>query len=440
MSKENEPWAATKNGLLGDADPKNRKSLMNDENQSRPLILLVNDAPGSGRDWDSLIMEDRCETILADTADTAYEIFATLRPDLVVVRAAGMPPHEQEKLIEFHRQSRRAGSSVPMIFLDADGDTLPGNREEDGIEDIILFPPLSGQDPERLQETSGKNLLGRLGRQYFRAIVRGSLQHSALRKKMEELEKHHARFRRLAERDLRETAAIQRSFLPQSFPSHPDISMAAVYEPSMQIGGDYYDVIPWDENHWGLVMADIAGHGAAAAVVMALTQMVVKEFGKGIGQPSEALRIFDRKLNANLSSDHYVTMIYGVLDLTTMEFTYASAGHVPGLYYSARADHPTVLKQEPSYPLRTFPVDSYPEYRLALEPGDSVLFYTDGVTDVQNPQGQFFGIGKLLDLFAQHHDWPPDRLAKQILDAAERFREKRERLDDFTLLVVSRKK
>jgi len=404
----------------------------------RPLLLLVNLVSDLPMDWNSFLPDDLYEIVTTRSLTEALQTFPTLQPDFILISARGLSPGEQEQLETFRALASRGDAGIPVLFLHAGphgGFEAPHADGEECIDFSPVFtdPGLSGAaGPVRPDERR------ELCHEHMRALLQRRLQTIALRRVERDMESHSERVLRQWDRDLSETAVIQRSFLPRSFPSHPGISLAAVYEPSMQIGGDYYDVIPLDERRWALVMADIAGHGTAAAVVMALTQMVVKEFGKGVVHPGEALRIFNDKLNAHLTSDHYVTMFYALLDLAAMELTYASAGHVPFLHYSAPERETRVMKSEPSYPLRTFPVESYPEYRLALQPGDRILLYTDGVTDVQNPQHQFYGMDRLIDSFHRHHALPPDRLARHILEDTERFRAARGRLDDFTLLVLAR--
>ncbi|MFB3788306.1 MAG: PP2C family protein-serine/threonine phosphatase [bacterium] len=412
---------------------------MGDDFIPRPLLLLVNLVSDLEVDWNAFLSEDLFEIVTARSFDDARQVLTSLQPDLIVVSARGLSLGEQEQLRALHALVARRDLDIPLLFFHADENSTVDEAHPNSLDHFHLSPVFT--DPE-LRGVIGpvhRDRMRGLCYEHMRLLLRRRLQYNTLQRTARDLANHQEHVQRLLDRDLYEAAVIQRSFLPRSFPSHPEITLAAVYEPSIQIGGDYYDVIPLDEGRWAVVIADIAGHGTAAAVVMALTQIVVKEFGKGIKNPGEALRVFNGKLNANLTSDHYVTMFYALLDLTALELTYASAGHVPFLYYSARERQAYVMKPEPSYPLRTFPVESYPEYRLALQSGDRVLLYTDGVTDVQNPQHQFYGMERLLDTFAKHQALPPDHLVKQILEDTERFRATRDRLDDFTLLALARK-
>jgi len=243
------------------------------------------------------------------------------------------------------------------------------------------------------------------------------------------------RSHRSIRREMTDIWNIQRMFLNREFPNHPDFAIEACYHPSAQVGGDYYDVVQVDDDHWGLVMADIAGHGASAAVVMGLTQMTVKEFSSGIVKPGEALNRFNEKLNQHLHSQHFVTMFYAIFNRKTKELVYTSAGHCPPLWYSSRTNESTFLRSVPAFPLRTFQNHSYDEQSVILSPNDRLLFYTDGVTDLQNQQDNLYGVDRLREVFHQKQNLPIKELIHAIQHDTEAFRNNRERLDDFTLML-----
>ncbi len=244
------------------------------------------------------------------------------------------------------------------------------------------------------------------------------------------------RSHRSMRREMMEVWNIQRLFLTREFPKHPDFHVVTSYQPSAEVGGDYYDLVKVDEEHWGLVMADIAGHGASAAVVMALTQMTVKEFAPGVLRPGEALNVFDNKLNEHLNSQHFVTMFYAILNLRTLELVFTSAGHSPPLWFSNKTGMSSFLKSIPAFPLRTFQNHSYDEQSVFLSPGDRLLLFTDGVTDLQNNNDELYDVERLRNVFHQKQHLPIDDLIQAINHDTEEFRNGRERMDDFTLMLV----
>jgi len=131
-------------------------------------------------------------------------------------------------------------------------------------------------------------------------------------------------------------------------------------------------------------------------------------------------------------------MFYAVLNIHTMEMVYSHAGHVPLMHYLAVDDVIFDMKNEPSFPLRTFEMESYEERSLVLQPGDKILFFTDGVTDIQNKQNVFFGADRLRKVFLDNHQCSCEELVQRIFNETESFRQDRDRMDDFTLMTLSR--
>ncbi len=301
------------------------------------------------------------------------------------------------------------GIFIPVMLLTSHNETeMRIEGFECGADDYMIKPP---------------------AKQELVARIRVLLRNQALQN---ELREAHKKLRR----EFKIIGEIQRSFLPSEFPSHSYIRLAACYEPSQLAGGDYYDVIEIDDEHWGLVMADIAGHGVSAAVVMALTQWTVKEFAGGITSPSEALTKFNEVLTRHLTSDHFVTMFYGVLNLKTMKLTYASAGHGAMIHYSSEHNMIKKLKTENGFPLKSFEGDQYDERSTIIGPKDVILLFTDGVVEVMDENHILYGIERLGSLLFNHNSKSPQEIVDLILNDTLKFQKDINRYDDFTLLVL----
>lgn len=241
---------------------------------------------------------------------------------------------------------------------------------------------------------------------------------------------------RTMRREMTEVWNIQRSFLSRYIYDNSVFSVATSYKPSTQVGGDYFDIVEIDDEHVAFIMADIAGHGASAAVIMAITQMTVKEFGKGITEPGYALDVFNSKLNEHLSSHHFVTMFYALLNLNTRRLKFTSAGHNPPLLFVHSEEDVILLESEPGFPLRTFDNLSYDEQQVQLHSGDRLLLFTDGVTDIQNDKNELFGVDNLKRILYQNRQKNIDEIVETINHETDVFLNHRERLDDFTLMLI----
>ena len=405
-------------------------------NRSVATILLIDSSNHDASCVYQMLTEERFNVLSAKSVDEALNVIKYVSPDLILLNGGNLENSADDICRRVRNATAQTGKNLPLIYLEPLKDQSPDSQETiDGVDECFLFPIPA----ENLSNPDDWEKIVRLSYTHLSSILRNHIRIRTLETNVEENQRQLSRAQRVMDRELGETARMQRSFLPTTFPKHDELELAAVYQPSIKVGGDYYDVITIDDRHWGLVIADIAGHGSAAAVVMALTQMVVKEFGRGITSPQEALFVFNDKLNANLSSDHYVTMFYAVLDLVTMELTYSHAGHVPLLFYRAKGNAIVDLKTEPSFPLRTFDMESYEEKSTTLEPGDQVLFFTDGVLDIQNTQNEFYGVDLLKEAFLQGQPTSVKKLVQTIYHSTESFRGMRERLDDFTLMALGRK-
>lgn len=382
-------------------------------------ILVVEDSRVDAMQARMLLEKQGYHVIIAMNAQEAMDRLIQHVPDLVLLDIMLPDKSGWDVCKDIKEYTSVHGHFVPVILLTSLGD----------IDDkVIGFE--SGADDYLVKPPAKKELLARI-----RSLLR-------IRDLQENLRRAHKKLSRalgVIKRDIKIVAEIQRSFLRETFPYHPELDLAAKYQPSYHAGGDYYDVVEVDENHLGFMVADIAGHGVSAAVVMAITQMTVKEFAVGITSPGKALKRINEKLNYHLSSEHFVTVFYAILNQKTMEMVYTSAGHNPMFYYCAETDSISLLRTGPDFPLRTFETKWYEEKSLQLKKGDKVLLFTDGVLDVQNPQMDFYGEERLQEVLKKYHHLPSNLLIQQIMEDTETFRNGRKRLDDFTLFVIGRR-
>jgi sigma-B regulation protein RsbU (phosphoserine phosphatase) len=242
------------------------------------------------------------------------------------------------------------------------------------------------------------------------------------------------------DRELQVVGEIQRSLLPQDLPIIPGIELAAHYETSARAGGDYYDFFPLDGGRWGLFIADVSGHGTPAAVLMAITHAIAHA-QPGTHAPPPALL---GHLNAQLVRSYtrngtFVTAFYAVLDPATRTIAYARAGHNPPRL--VRGGRVTPLNQTGSLPLGIAGEQSFGEATVALEPGDLLLLYTDGVTETMAPAGpsgsrEMFGVERLDDLLLSCAGCAPADSIARIQTSLAAFSDNRPPADDRTLIAI----
>lgn len=241
----------------------------------------------------------------------------------------------------------------------------------------------------------------------------------------------------VVERELRVVADIQRSLLPKTMPEIPNLGLAAHYQTSRWAGGDYYDFFPLPDGRWGVMIADVSGHGTPAAVMMAITHSIAHAFPGHPDPPGRMLEYLNDRLCATYTADNeaFVTAFFGVFDPATREFRYACAGHNPPRWKRCQDGTIASLDYVSGLPLGLFAGQTYEENVQALIPGDQIIFYTDGITEATDPDGRMFGLDRL-DVVLENCHLTADGLIREVLDALDAFTLGVPPADDQTILVA----
>ncbi len=240
------------------------------------------------------------------------------------------------------------------------------------------------------------------------------------------------------DQELKIVGDIQRSLLPVRLPPIPTLDLAVSYHTSERAGGDYYDFFPLPEGKWGILIADVSGHGTPAAVLMAITHSIAHVFPGDPCPPAHLLNHVNRHLAERYTvwDGKFVTAFYGIYNPATRLLTYACAGHNPPRLRRAAEGTLLSLDNVQSLPLGINPEQTYEESTVVLRPGDVLVLYTDGITEAANPAGELFGLERL-DQLLNHGPDRAEGLLRQVLAAVERFTVGRPAADDRTLLVAA---
>ena len=230
---------------------------------------------------------------------------------------------------------------------------------------------------------------------------------------------------------------IQMSLLPRWLPQVADFDFGAQIAPMSAVGGDFYDFIPLDGQMLGIAIGDVSGHGVPAALFMALTVTLLRAEACRTCSPAEVLRGVNRQL-LNLNNEGmFVTLLYGVLNCATHEFTYARAGHEPPIL--CRADGEWLDPDsdlECGQLLGLFNNPLLCERTLTLAPGSTLLLYTDGVTETTNSQSELFGGERLLAAVCAHRNSPAQAVCKRIWELVTAHRGDAPQRDDITMVCA----
>lgn len=205
------------------------------------------------------------------------------------------------------------------------------------------------------------------------------------------------------DRELRSVADMQMSLLPSETPAIPTMELATHYQTSTRAGGDYYDFFQLPDDRWGILVADVSGHGTPAAVLMAIVHAIAHLMPGEPWPPHRALAYVNRALTKRYTKDGgaFVTMIYGVYDARTRVFHFANAGHPEPMVRAADGKTRTIPHPGAGLPLGIMDDTAYTTQDLTLKPGEALVLYTDGITEAYNSEKELFGEARLMDAISR---------------------------------------
>jgi len=254
-------------------------------------------------------------------------------------------------------------------------------------------------------------------------------------KQKEQLDKTVRQQRDQLLQDVELAARVQRMFLPIRRPSIAGLEIAGMMQPVRGVGGDYYDYIPIDDHTIQIVIADVAGKGVPAALLMSATAAAVQ---LEASEKRDMLEVVDR-LNNGIHSvsegNRYVTLLLADIDARSHSLRYVNCGHNPALLFQAKT-HDVVPMNSSCFPVGMFDSVGCEINRADLAAGDILVLYTDGITEAENPQGEEFGMERLSALIQSSSMLSADELMNNILETATNFCREVGFNDDVTILVV----
>jgi serine phosphatase RsbU (regulator of sigma subunit) len=243
------------------------------------------------------------------------------------------------------------------------------------------------------------------------------------------------RERELVEQELEVARSIQQASLPEEVPTLEGWEIAPFYQPAREVGGDFYDFHLLSEGRLGVVVGDATGKGVPAALVMSTTCGMLQLAARALGSPSpgEVLEQVNETLLARIPSNTFVTCFYAILDPQSGTLRYANAGH--DLPYLRRVGGDAEELRARGMPLGLMPGMSYEQKETQLGGGEAALFYSDGLVEAHDPQGEMFGFPRLQTLVAEHGE--ERSLEEALLEELYSFvGEGWEQEDDITLLTL----
>ena len=239
--------------------------------------------------------------------------------------------------------------------------------------------------------------------------------------------------------ELNVATQIQADMLPRIFPPFPEKSefdLFATMDPAKEVGGDFYDFFLIDEDHVGLVMADVSGKGVPAALFMVIAKTLIKNRALMGGSPSDVLSYANDQLGEGNEAELFVTVWFGILEISTGKGVAANAGH----------EHPAIRRKDGKFELvvyrhspavATMEGIPFKQHEFELHPGDSLFVYTDGVAEATNAHDELYGTDRMLEALNRNPDATAEELLKTVRESIDEFVGDAPQFDDITMLGLN---
>ncbi len=369
-------------------------------------ILLVEDNKANLQILYDLLETTGCRLLVARSGEAALAVTQKTAPDLILldIMLPGIDGFEVCRRLK----SDPATRAIPIIFLSALDETA------DKVRGLALGAVDYVSKPFQAEE-----------------VIARVNTHLTIHRLNREVQTQKSRL----EHELTVVADLQRRMLPGRLPAVPGMRLAVHYATSRFAGGDYYDAVAMPGGRWGFLMADAEGHSAPATVMMAMTCALFRSLPERHGAPDQVLESINRTL-CRVDQNSFVTAVYAVYDAASRSLRLARAGHPPPLLYRPSGNRVQPIPTPAVVPMGFQPFDRVPVAEVALQPGDRLLFYTDGVTERFNPENQPYGEDRLCRQLERPDAADPQQVVDAVVRDMDEFARDRPPDDDQALLAA----
>jgi sigma-B regulation protein RsbU (phosphoserine phosphatase) len=376
----------------------------------RARILIVDDEPYN-IDYVEQELEDLdYQTASAPNGREALEQVAVEAPDVILLDI--MMPEMDGFQVLAHLKADERLRNIPVIIisvLDDMGSIVKGI--EMGAEDYLPKP----FDPVLLKARIGASLE---------------------KKRLRDIE---VKYLQRINDEMALAWRIQSGFLPKELPDIAGWQLAAALKPSRETSGDFYDFILLPNGQLGILVADVTDKGMGAALSMVLSRTLIRTFAAQYDtEPVSVLRAANQRILMDTDTDQYVTVFYGILDPASGTLTYCNAGHNPPYLVSVQDGQTVQALRRTGMPLGILEDGSWEQEVVQLAPGNTLVLYTDGITDAQDPEEKLYGEQRLLEVIQANRGRPAQDVQHALMAHVCQFMGDTPQFDDITLAVVVR--
>ena len=247
--------------------------------------------------------------------------------------------------------------------------------------------------------------------------------------------------------DLKLASEVQELFLTQKFPEHKGIELDAKYLPSAQVGGDFYDFYKLSSNKFAVCIADVSGKGVPASLLMAICQTNLRHYVKKLVNPSDILKSLNQQLEERIRQDMFITIFFAIIDVKNKKITFSRAGHEPALIIRKQNLKNSTYSVEELHgggmavgmvPSSIFD-DMIEDVETEFDSEDTLLLFTDGVSEATNQDGEEYGLQNLKVFASENASYSPNVVNRKLINKLDTYTSSELERDDITLLCVKMK-
>jgi sigma-B regulation protein RsbU (phosphoserine phosphatase) len=235
------------------------------------------------------------------------------------------------------------------------------------------------------------------------------------------------------DRELKFAREIQYSLIPDRYPEIPGLTFWAEFRPARILGGDLYDFFPYEEDSVAIAIGDVSGKGAPAALYAALASGILRTWAGRKHPPSEMLRLVNLSLRQRAIEGRFMSLCYAVYEARTRTLRFANSGAPPPIFCTQGK---TEVLSIAGFPLGMFDKAEYQEMEIQLEPGDTLVFYTDGLSEARDLRGEEFGVERLREAVEKNSTLVVKKLVEKVFSQIEKFTLDNRKYDDQTVVAL----
>jgi len=269
---------------------------------------------------------------------------------------------------------------------------------------------------------------------YYPEIIIGKLN------KVKRISRAQAIAHRKITEELEQAGRVQHTLIPTRAPVIPGYEISGILLPARETSGDFYDFIELEDGKLGIVIADVGDKGAGAALYMAMSRTLIRTYAKeNLMSPKQVIQQLNRRILTDTELGIYLTVVFGILDPERGTFTYVNAGHNPPIFLKQENEQIILTEIEKTGTLvGIFAESTWKEKTIPIQKGTVLVFYTDGITEAQNEINEFFGTERFIKSLKDNFSLSAEVFRNSILEDVQAFTGVSPRLDDITLVILSK--